>query len=447
MWLGVQSSFLNFLVCDAKNREVWYACFMRKKYKKLINFILTVALTATAVNFPGGYSLTAQATSIDEIKNKIEEDQKRINALYEKITGWEDEQDLIQEEIDDLNSEILNTMTSIGLKEDEISTKKKEITEKEEEIVQKTLQIQETEAEYEAALAREEQLLQNIAACTRLIYESGETSFLGALLEGKGFADVLNRLDYIEKMYAYERTLLLDYMDTKDQVHDLWDRLEEEKAGLLDDKARLEIDRKSLEADKADLQNQRKSLDAMLERKKQESANYEAEIARARQEAAVAKKLLQQDQKKLNQLEEAQKLANATYATTDYTTVVDNASGSVLGKQVAKYALQYVGNPYVYGGTSLTDGADCSGFTYRVYGNFGYTLPRTSYQQRTAGVEVSYSEAQPGDLICYEGHVAMYIGSGMIVHASNSNPYPRGGIKVSRAEYKPILTVRRIISK
>lgn len=95
----------------------------------------------------------------------------------------------------------------------------------------------------------------------------------------------------------------------------------------------------------------------------------------------------------------------------------------------------------------MTDGADCSGFTYRVYGNFGYTLPRTSYQQRTAGVEVSYSEAQPGDLICYEGHVAMYIGSGMIVHASNSNPYPRGGIKVSRAEYKPILTVRRIISK
>ena len=180
-------------------------------------------------------------------------------------------------------------------------------------------------------------------------------------------------------------------------------------------------------------------------KKKKESANYEAEIARARQEAAVAKRALQQDQQKLNQLEEAEKLANTTYATTNYTTAIDNASGSELGKQIAKYACQYIGNPYVYGGTSLTNGADCSGFTYRVFGNFGYSLPRTSTQQQSIGTGVSYGEAQPGDIICYEGHVAIYIGNGMIVHASNSKPYPSGGIKVSRAEYKPILTVRRMI--
>ena len=84
--------------------------------------------------------------------------------------------------------------------------------------------------------------------------------------------------------------------------------------------------------------------------------------------------------------------------------------------------------------------------SYRVYSNFGYTLPRTSSQQRSVGVGVSYAEAQPGDIICYEGHVAIYIGNGMIVHASNSKPYPSGGIKISRAEYKTILTVRRVIN-
>ncbi len=98
------------------------------------------------------------------------------------------------------------------------------------------------------------------------------------------------------------------------------------------------------------------------------------------------------------------------------------------------------------GGTSLTGGADCSGFTYRVYSEFGYSLPRTSYQQRNAGTGVSYENAQPGDLICYDGHVGIYIGGGLIVHASNSSPYPAGGIKVSQAGYRSILAVRRIVN-
>ena len=100
----------------------------------------------------------------------------------------------------------------------------------------------------------------------------------------------------------------------------------------------------------------------------------------------------------------------------------------------------------VYGGTSLTNGADCSGFVQSVYANFGVSLPRTSYEQMTVGTEVSYSEAQPGDLICYGGHVAIYLGNGQIVHASNSAPYPAGGIKISdNAAYRTILSVRRVI--
>lgn len=112
------------------------------------------------------------------------------------------------------------------------------------------------------------------------------------------------------------------------------------------------------------------------------------------------------------------------------------------GSSVVDYAIQFVGNPYVWGGTSLTNGADCSGFVQSVYNNFGVSLPRTSYEQQNAGREVSYSEAQPGDLICYGGHVAIYMGNGKIVHASNS----RDGIKVSdNAAYRTILSVRRLV--
>ena len=111
------------------------------------------------------------------------------------------------------------------------------------------------------------------------------------------------------------------------------------------------------------------------------------------------------------------------------------------GQAIVDYACQFIGNPYVWGGTSLTDGADCSGFVWRVYKDFGYTVPRTSYSFRSYGSEVSYSEAQPGDVICYAGHVALYIGNGQIVHASTQ----RTGIKITNATYKEMLTIRRIV--
>ena len=117
-----------------------------------------------------------------------------------------------------------------------------------------------------------------------------------------------------------------------------------------------------------------------------------------------------------------------------------SSSFSGSGSSIVDYATQFVGNPYVWGGTSLTGGADCSGFTQSVYAQFGYSLPRTSYEQQNWGTEVSYADAQPGDLICYGGHVAIYMGNGQIVHASNS----RDGIKISNnAAYRTILSVRR----
>ena len=117
------------------------------------------------------------------------------------------------------------------------------------------------------------------------------------------------------------------------------------------------------------------------------------------------------------------------------------APTSATGQAVVDYACQFVGNPYVYGGSSLTNGTDCSGFVMSVYAQFGISLPHSSSALRSVGYGVSVDDMQPGDIICYSGHVAIYCGGNTIVHASN----PSTGIKyTSPANYKTILAVRRI---
>lgn len=165
------------------------------------------------------------------------------------------------------------------------------------------------------------------------------------------------------------------------------------------------------------------------ESKAEEAARLakEAEERRKAREAAAAKA--------------AENSANAVTAATQTPVTYAVGEGSEMGVAVAEYALQFVGNPYVYGGTSLTNGADCSGFVMSVYANFGVSLPHSSASDRTQGYAVDGLEnAQPGDLICYSGHVALYIGDGQIVHASNK----KTGIIVSNADYRKILAIRRI---
>lgn len=401
---------------------------------KTLNYILIAGLTIgiAASAFEEGMVVRATSAAISDLQNQIKDTQNKITGINQKIEGLEDEQALVEEMIADLNAEIINTMTSIGMKEDEIDEKEEELEDKEDE-------IEVTQQEYEAAKLREEQQHEAMIVRIRDMYERGSISYISMFLQGEGLRGLLNRMDFIEEIYAYDRTKLEEFEDTKNQVHDLWDQLELEKA-------QLETDKEQLEDAREELEEQKENLDVMLAKKKQESSNYEAEINKAKQEAAVAKKLLQQEQTKLQQLQAQQNqgntsAANGKYTETSYTSTIEDAEGSSLGKKVAKYACQYIGNPYVYGGTSLTKGADCSGFVYRVYKDFGYNLKRTSYEQRSEGKGVDYSDAEPGDLICYDGHIGIYIGGGKIVHASSA----KTGIKVSNATYRKILAVRRIV--
>lgn len=264
---------------------------------------------------------------------------------------------------------------------------------------------------------------------------------------------MLNKADYIEQLYEYDRKKLEEFQAIKEEVAALQAKLEEEKQTLETEKAELE-------AGKQELEEQKAYMDTLLAKKKQESENYDTQIAQAKQQAAVYKTKIKEEQKQIKKLQEeerkkaeealkAQQAASAGSGGSSggsggnggSVTPPASTGGSATGQQIASYACQFVGNPYVSGGTSLTNGADCSGFTYRVYSDFGYSIPRTSYAQRNAGTGVDYANAQPGDIICYSGHVAIYIGGGKIVHASTA----KTGIKISNAQYREILAVRRIV--
>lgn len=397
---------------------------MRRIGLKLLNFILTFALAVTLIGPVWGNGMPVYATTIQEKEEEIAEIEEIIEGLEGEVDSMLGEQELLYEQIDDLNAEIINVLAEIDLLESEIIQKQKAIASKQVEYYNATEDLKE----------QEEAMAQRI----KLSYEKGGAKYaLIKILESASVAEFLNRATYAESLYDYDAKMLQQYEQAKTDVQNMWNQLEEEKTGL--------------ESDILVLEEQQAYCDSLKEELQEKADNYDVLIAQAENKAKVARTQLKKEQQELARLqeEEARRKAledamNGEYDT-DYDELIDASTGSEVGKQMAKFGCQYIGNKYVYGGTSLTDGIDCSGFTYRIYQHFGYTIPRSSSSQRSIGKEVSLENAQPGDIVCYSGHVGLYIGGGYIVHASNSKPYPKGGIKVSKATYRTVLSVRRVI--
>ena len=421
---------------------------------------MCVAIFFTTYDFCADQEIClVQAAKKDELKQQNEEDQGRLEDIDDQVNELEEEQEGIDAEIEMLSNEIAELMASISLLEEEIEAKKAQIE----------------QAKIDLAAAQEVERTQYEAMKVRVkaMYESGETSMLDIIFSSSSMQDMLNKADYIEKMHEYDKKVFTNYKIARQNVEDLKENLEIEES-------ELEAAQEGLEEEMASVEEARAELEAISE-------DYAVQISKARQQAEVYKSQIKQRNAQIKQIEaeeerkrkeeeerrrkeeeerkrreeEAKKSSqnnnnnsndsadsnnNSSTPTQKPTAAVDTSSimaanGSAKGKEIAAFACGFVGNPYVAGGTSLTNGADCSGFTQSVFKQYGYSLPRNSTSQRSVGREVSYAEAEPGDIICYPGHVAIYIGNGKIVHASSA----KTGIKISNALYRSILCVRRVV--
>lgn len=412
--------------------------------------------------------VNVSASPISDAKNKKKDAEKKLNAINEDIEDIEDQKEDLEQEAEEYEQQLVDLLVTIQIINHDIENKEDE--------------IETAKAEYEVALAKQEKQQWAMNKRIKYMYEKGDMNYMQILLESKKFSDAVNKSTYSEKLYAYDRYQLYLYEQTKEEV------IEKQKA--------LDEDMAELEEIKLDAVSQEEELQLLVDEYSENIENFEEQLSGAKEKASQYKEQIQKQSEQIKALEaeeqrkaleaakkkaeeeakrkaeeearrkaEEEASAKANEESSNSEESCDNgdnndegnssgsessdggsssgssSGGSAKGQEIANFACQFVGNPYVPGGTSLTEGADCSGFTLAVYNNFGISLPRSSYAQAGYGREVSYSEAQPGDIIYYGGHVGIYIGNGLIVHASTQAT----GIKISNALYRSIITVRRIV--
>lgn len=437
--------------------------------KRLACLSLIFAMAATQI-------LPVSAARKDDVQAQKSETQNKLSEAEAKANSLEEQKGAIMGQISSSEQELVDVLSQIDILAGEITDKEAEIEKTKEDLVQAE---QDRDEQYEAMKKRIQYMYEN----------GGSDAWAQILLESDSIASMLSKVENTEKMYAYDRAELKEMKEAVQEVKDLEEKLENEKS--------------ELETAKEEQEGMKGSLQTKIEDLKANASDYEAQIANVKAQAEQYKNLIAQQTAELEQIQAQEEAArkeqekqqkeaeqnknnnnnNNSNNNSNNNKPSNNNSGNTnnkpssnkpsngggsskpeaekpskpstpstpsyngaTGEAVVAYAKQFIGNPYVYGGNSLTNGIDCSGFTQQIYGHFGYSLPRTSGAQASSGVRIDYSQHRAGDLIVYPGHVAILTGDGGIVHASNSAPYPKGGIKyTANALYRSPIAVRRIV--
>lgn len=338
------------------------------------------------------------------------------------VSQLQKEQKELQKQIDALDSDLVELLADINELESEISSNQAEIQATEAELV---VAEQAVDDQYAAMKIR-----------IQYMYENDNKNVLAILLESGSIADFLNRLEYVNSIYASDRNLLENYEATKSEIQMMKEGLEEEKADLQNQKSSLSAKKNALNTKIATMEGQ---MD-----------DYDDQIAEAK---ALAARQAELERQRREEEQRRQEQAAANNAGNNSSGGSSNSSGGsknpgyttgVSGSAVVSYANTFVGKPYKWGGTNPNTGADCSGFVQYVFAHFGITWSgrMTSYTFRNVGKEVSRDSIQPGDIVCYAGHVAIYAGNGKIVEAQST----AAGITNNRSvDNKKIITIRRVL--
>ncbi len=424
---------------------------MKLQTKKRVWSAVLVAALAVA-NFQA-----VDASTMSKAKDAKKQAEQELNEANRQIEEIEQQKSQLQGEIDEKDAELVNLLVNIGILEDELKDK--------------NVQLEQVKEDLAAAEQTEEKQYASMKKRIQFMYERGDTAMVEALLGSADMSDFLNRVEYVSEVYEYDRNLLTQYQTTVQQVADL--------------KISVETEKSELEAMQEEYALQQDSLEHVLADKRAKMGDYDNQMVTAqaaaeefRQTIIAQNQIIQEEERRIREEEErrlreaaeaearARAAQNNAGGNTGGGSGGDNASGNgaggtstgtggaadggganpgystgVSGGAVVSYACQFVGNPYVWGGTSLTNGADCSGFVMSVFAHFGISLPHSSAAMQGCGKAVSYANAQPGDLICYSGHVAIYMGGGQIVHAQSTAV----GITTSSATYRTIVAVRRVL--